>query len=193
MVKKLNMITFKTPIRIFLLGHMVSYVSLIWSIRLSEARSPIVITVFMSWGSAGSSNSWFTGNVNMKRQSISKPDLLLTNKLWKSTNVIIYEFNHGLKSQYRYQPMIFSINIINICRISNIGSDIDRYLVNIVSGTSKPNTISDIHIRISISNHKFNEYLRRIYIFLLERTYHVYGRTPKGQNFCRHNKNIKSN
>ena len=63
--------------------------------------------------------------------------------------------NHALKSrcQYPYQPMIFIINIININRnispIINIGPDINsHYRVNIMSGTSKPDTLLPIYIGI---------------------------------------------
>jgi len=43
---------------------------------------------------------------------------------------------HGLNSRYRYRPMVFSINTINI---GNIGLEISQYYrVNLVWGTSKP-------------------------------------------------------
>jgi len=51
---------------------------------------------------------------------------------------------YGLKSWYRYQTMAFCINIVNI------GPDIARYYrANILSGTSKPDTILLIHIGLS--------------------------------------------
>jgi len=48
---------------------------------------------------------------------------------------------HDLKSRYRYWPMVFSINIVDIS--SNIGW---YFGVNIVWDTSKPSTISPVYI-----------------------------------------------
>ena len=73
-----------------------------------------------------------------------KKDVCMLNKIYAKYS------KHSLKSRYqywyRYQPMVFNINIIHIgCYISNISK---CYRISITQCTSKPDTISPIYIRI---------------------------------------------